>query len=87
MIAIFIRMQSPDPKHALPPFLKLCLDYNINLHIAKSILFAEEIYWCGCLITVDVRCDHHRLNALLSMQSATTGTNHQQVLCLLQLVK
>lgn len=55
---------------------------------AKCISFSTSVQWCGRLISADgIRYDLGRLDGLLTMETATTGTHLQQFLCALQWVR
>lgn len=64
------------------------MEHNIKLHLAKCVIFAKTIRWCGRLVAKDgVRFDPRRLNELLWMEPPITGANLQQFICALQWVK
>lgn len=66
----------------------LCVQYNIKLHPAKSIMFAKSIRWCGRVISADgIRYDPRRLDGLLNIESPKTGAHLQQFICALQWIK
>lgn len=77
---LLLHRQTPEELlDSIEEFFKICVKYNLKLHPGKCVLFANDIRWCGRLISADgVKFDPRRMGGLVTMEPPVTGADLQQ---------
>lgn len=68
-------------------FFSICLQRCVKVSAKKSVLFSQQIMWCGRLIDKDgVRCDLRRLSGFLDTKMTKNASELFEFLYCLQLI-